>query len=177
MVCKRLPRSQRLPRTDLVDPHDRESRSGGALAFESITSIGINMSDSNHIVLIAEDNPGLARVLSFKFQSAGFTPLVCADGQVAWEAFQTHRVTAVVSDQEMPRMSGVELCRNIRRIDTEVPLFLVTGRQLELSATDIQQELNISHIFAKPFSPSSVIDAVNQAIANASPATQPVDVS
>lgn len=115
-------------------------------------------------VLIAEDNPGLAKVLSFKFKSCGFTPIVCGDGLAAWEAFQNQSFVAVVSDQEMPRMTGVELCRNIRGCDPKIPFFLVTGRQMELSSTGIAEELNIGRIFSKPFSPQTVIAAVNEAI-------------
>jgi DNA-binding response OmpR family regulator len=118
-------------------------------------------------VLIAEDNPGLARVLSFKFKSCGFTPIVCGDGMLAWEAFQNGGFAAVVSDQEMPRMTGVELCRKIRESLSEVPFFLVTGRQLELSSTGIAEELNINRIFSKPFSPQTVIAAVTEAMESA----------
>lgn len=122
------------------------------------------MSDSMPVVLIAEDNPGLARVLSFKFKSCGFAPIVCADGQLAWEAFQANAPVAVISDQEMPRMSGVELCRNVRSQDPSIPFFLVTGRQLELSTTGVGEELKITKIFGKPFSPADVIAAVSDAI-------------
>jgi DNA-binding response OmpR family regulator len=129
------------------------------------------MSITPPTVLIAEDNPGLARVLSFKFKSSGFTPIVCADGQLAWEAFQSNSVLAIVSDQEMPRMSGIDLCRNVRTQNLNIPFFLVTGRQLELASTGITEELNISKIFGKPFSPGEVITAVNDAI-QASPASR-----
>ncbi len=122
------------------------------------------MPDSARKILIAEDNPGLARVLSFKFKACGFTPITCADGQLAWEMFQNEDVSAVVSDQEMPRMTGVELCANIREVNANIPLFLVTGRQLELSASDAVAGLNITNIFAKPFSPANVVSAVEAAI-------------
>ena len=128
------------------------------------------MSDSSRKILIAEDNPGLARVLSFKFKSCGFTPVTCADGQLAWESFQSQEVVAVVSDQEMPRLSGVELCTKIREVNADVPLFLVTGRQLELSNTDVVKSLKLSQIFAKPFSPGNVVAAVEHAIAEAASA-------
>ncbi len=120
------------------------------------------------IVIIAEDNPGLARVLSFKFKSSGFQPLVCTDGQFAWEAFQNNKVAAIMSDQEMPRMSGIELCRKVRSVNTDVPFFLVTGRQLELSSQGLEEELSIRRIFGKPFSPNDVVDAVNEAIIESS---------
>ena len=115
-------------------------------------------------VLIAEDNPGLARVLSFKFKSAKFTPITCQNGREAWEQFQEQNVLAVISDQEMPEMTGIELCQNIRGIDKEVPLFLVTGRQIELSSNDSLNELDITQIFGKPFSPAKVVAAVEATI-------------
>ena len=93
--------------------------------------------------------------------------MVCADGQLAWEAFQAQDVAAVVSDQEMPRMSGVDLCRNVRSRAPNLPFFLVTGRQMELSTTGITDELNITRLFGKPFSPADVIAAVSDAIQNA----------
>jgi DNA-binding response OmpR family regulator len=126
------------------------------------------MSNKLPIVLIAEDNPGLARVLSFKFKSSGFAPLVCADGQFAWEAFQSNPVAAIVSDQEMPRMSGIDLCRNVRSQNPNVPFFLVTGRQMELSTATAADELNIQRVFGKPFSPADVIAAVGAAIQKSS---------
>ena len=122
------------------------------------------MSDSPTKILIAEDNPGLARVLAFKFKSTGFDPTVCANGKLAWEAFQATPFAAVVSDQEMPYMTGIELCKNIRSIDKRIPFFLVTGRQLEIATSGIAEGLNITNIFAKPFSPGSVQSAVSEAI-------------
>ncbi len=122
------------------------------------------MTQGSPVVLIVEDNPGLARVLSYKFNRAGFPSLICMDGQEAWEAFQTNKVAAVVSDQEMPRMSGIELFRNIQSSDPYVPLFLITGHQMELASSGVQEELEIAHIFGKPFSPATVIAEVSRAI-------------
>lgn len=116
-------------------------------------------------VLIAEDNPGLAKVLSFKFKSCGFEVVTCGDGAKAWDAFQANDIDAVVSDHEMPLMSGVELITEIRKVDHHVPCFMVTGRQLELSKNPQIAKLNVVDIFAKPFSPGAVVESVNTAIA------------
>ena len=124
------------------------------------------MSDSKTRVLIAEDNPGLARVLSFKFKSSGFDPITCGNGKLAWETFQTESFAAVISDQEMPYMTGIELCQKIREVNPDVPFFLVTGRQLELVSSGAADGLNITSIFAKPFSPGIVQTAVSDAIGN-----------
>jgi CheY-like chemotaxis protein len=115
-------------------------------------------------VLIAEDNPGLARVLSFKFKSCGFDPITCANGGEAWKSFCDSQVAAVVSDHEMPIMSGLELIQRVREMDAKLPCFLVTGRQLELSRDPRVIALSIQEVFGKPFSPGTVVSAVAEAI-------------
>ena len=55
-------------------------------------------------ILIAEDNPGLARVLSFKFKSTGFEPITCANGKLAWETFQKESVAAGVRIDSQQRV-------------------------------------------------------------------------
>lgn len=124
------------------------------------------MSDPTKKILIAEDNPGLARVLAFKMKAAGYTPITCGDGRAAWEAFQANPdVVAVLSDHEMPYLSGVELFERIRETNQQLPLFLVTGRQLELSQTEIASRLNLAHIFGKPFSPGVLLSELEKQLA------------
>ncbi|MCA9135188.1 MAG: response regulator [Planctomycetales bacterium] len=129
------------------------------------------MSSEKQQVLIAEDNPGLARVLSFKFKSCGFEPITCANGGEAWKSFCDSQVVAVVSDHEMPIMSGIELIQRVREMDSKIPCFLVTGRQLELARDPRVLKLNISEVFGKPFSPGTVVSAVTDAINKTAPAS------
>ena len=109
----------------------------------------------------------MARVLSFKFKANGYTTIVCADGKYAWEAFESNSVSAIVTDHEMPNLSGLALCRKVRAKDSLIPLFLVTGRELELPP-GVCEELRIAEIFGKPFSPAKVVAAVNDAIKESS---------
>lgn len=115
-------------------------------------------------VLIAEDNPGLARVLSFKFKSSGYEPITCGNGGDAWKSFCDSQVAAVISDHEMPILSGIELIERIRGMDQKIPCFLVTGRQLELSRDPRVLKLGIQEVFGKPFSPATVVSAVTDSI-------------
>lgn len=116
------------------------------------------------IVLIAEDNPGLARVLAYKFHSCGFDPITCASGSDAWKSFCDSQVAAIVSDHEMPIMSGLELIQRVREMDAKLPCFLVTGRQLELARDPRVIALGVQQVFGKPFSPGTVVSAVADAI-------------
>ncbi|MDM4016171.1 response regulator [Roseiconus lacunae] len=118
------------------------------------------MTSENKNILLAEDNPGLARVLSFKFLSCGFEPITCADGHSAWCAFEQQEIAAVVTDHEMPGLSGLELIARVKQVRPDMPCFLVSGRKLELVRDRRVKELGIVDVFGKPFSPSSIVNSV-----------------
>lgn len=123
------------------------------------------MSTQKRRIIIAEDNPGLARVLTFKFKSCGYDPVSCRNGGIAWETFSSDEsIEAIISDHEMPIMTGVELIQRVRESKSQIPCFLVTGRQLELSSDPRIAELNVTHVFAKPFSPAEIVSAVGKAL-------------
>ena len=92
------------------------------------------------------------------------------DGLIGLDSATREAHDLIILDLALPRMSGIDLCRNIRSTAPNLPFFLVTGRQMELSTTTIADELNIQHVFGKPFSPNDVIAAVNTAIQDSSAA-------
>lgn len=120
-------------------------------------------------VLIAEDNRGLARVLSFKLRTTGMLPTVCRDGTEAWAAFSAQRPTAIVSDYQMPGLNGLELAERVREVAPaeELPFVLVTGRETDLDALALRSSLGISAVLAKPFSPTELCDLLRNLIAAA----------
>ena len=122
------------------------------------------MSTSKKSVLVTEDNPGLAKVLTFKFKSSGFDVVSCANGGDALKAFVNQPTDVVVTDHEMPVLSGIELIERIRELSPNTPCFLVTGRQLELSRDPRVVKLGVKEVFGKPFSPGKVVSTVNSAI-------------
>ena len=118
-------------------------------------------------ILVAEDNPGLARVLSFKLRTTGMLPTVCRDGVEAWAAFQSRRPMAVVSDLLMPGMTGLELVERIREVATpeEVPFVLVTGRQLQVNVEELRARYGIAAVLSKPISPTDLCQLLRDLIA------------
>ncbi|MDW8050873.1 MAG: diguanylate cyclase [Armatimonadota bacterium] len=65
-------------------------------------------------VLVAEDSPVALKVLERSLQRLGYTVLAARDGAEAWELYQHTPTPLVITDWEMPRMNGLELCRAIR---------------------------------------------------------------
>mgnify|MGYP000057748308 CR=1 FL=1 len=68
----------------------------------------------------------------------------------------------VITDEQMPEMSGLEFCRHYRSTDAgrEVPIILLTAKKLELDAAKISRELQIGLILGKPFSPKAIVRKV-----------------
>src|SRR5687768_13083989 len=110
-------------------------------------------------VLIVEDNPGLARVLEFSFQQVGFEVTVRHNGAAAWETLCLEPFDVVVTDHEMPGLTGIELCRHMRESErfAEIPIFMVTGREGELDTRRLKAELSLAAVYDKPYSPSALV--------------------
>jgi two-component system chemotaxis response regulator CheY len=76
-------------------------------------------------VLIVEDEPMSALVLSRTLENLGHSTLTASNGLEAWELIQHDDIRLVISDWMMPRMDGLELCRRIRARRDRVYTYVV----------------------------------------------------
>ncbi len=113
-------------------------------------------------VLVAEDNPGLARVLVFTLERSGYDVTLCRDGNAAWLALQHDTFDIMITDYQMPGITGEELCRKLRGLEqhTEMPIVMVTGRELELDVKRLSAELNLAAVYPKPYSPRNLMGLI-----------------
>jgi two-component system cell cycle response regulator len=68
-------------------------------------------------ILIAEDDTASRLILEAALAGLGHEVIAATDGEQAWQMFQSEKVEAIISDREMPRLNGVDLCRRIRGSD------------------------------------------------------------
>ena len=115
-------------------------------------------------ILIVDDNIALARVIQFAMDDAGFETVTAKNGRIAFELAKESPFDMVITDQQMPEMSGLELCRNLRGMPEyeNCPIILSTAKGLELELPRLQHELEIDATFSKPFSPSALVKAVHE---------------
>jgi two-component system, sensor histidine kinase and response regulator len=66
-------------------------------------------------ILVVDDDPHMLRLIERHLVLAGYQVYLATDGDIALEMFHQHRPPAVLTDWTMPRMSGVQLCRAIRK--------------------------------------------------------------
>ncbi|MDE6123577.1 MAG: response regulator, partial [Duncaniella dubosii] len=83
-------------------------------------------------ILIVEDEKRVADLLKAGLEEAGYHTLVAYDGAMGLRLFQSNRFDLVISDIVLPKLDGFELCREIRMINQNVPVLMLTA----LGSTD-----------------------------------------
>ena len=124
-------------------------------------------------VLYAEDDPIIRRVSEFKLSQHGYAVTTVKDGQQAWEALQDGRFDLLVTDNEMPRLSGLQLIGRLREARMELPVILASGYVARASEAELE-ELRLATALAKPFTPGELLDAVEHALDGAPKSAVPL---
>lgn len=101
------------------------------------------------IVLVVEDEDAFAEALLIGLKREGFDPRVARDGVSALAMFNTVRPDLVLVDLMLPGMSGIDLCRHIRRTST-TPIIIVTARDSEVD-TVVGLEVGADDYVTKPY--------------------------
>ena len=68
-------------------------------------------------ILIAEDEPIPRQLLQFQLEQWGHTVISAGNGRQAWELLQTHDCQLLITDWDMPEMTGIDLIRKIREAE------------------------------------------------------------
>ncbi len=77
-------------------------------------------------ILIAEDEPVSRRVLEATLQVWGYTVIIARNGQEAWEITRSPKApNLIISDWMMPHMDGLQLCRQIRKMDKSGYIYFI----------------------------------------------------
>lgn len=116
------------------------------------------------LLVLAEDEDDIRMLAGRILRRAGFTVIETADGAAALAAVREHGPVAVVSDIDMPVLSGVDLCLAIRadRATSDLPVIFVSG---SLVPGDTRPEqAQASAVLLKPFLPADLIACVRTAL-------------
>jgi len=115
-------------------------------------------------ILVVEDNRAMADVIRFNLSRAGYDVTIGRNGREGWEHLQTGSFDLIISDYQMPEMNGEELCRLIRQDPrfNKIPVIFLSAKGLELDANTLKEELGISEVVFKPFSPRELIQIIQR---------------
>ena len=107
-------------------------------------------------VLIIDDEPGLRHTLSRLIQSAGCQVTAIADGTDALETLETVSFDLVYLDIHLPGVNGLQILREIRKKDAQLPVILLTGNATLQSALEAIR-LGATDYLLKPFDPEVLV--------------------
>jgi two-component system phosphate regulon response regulator PhoB len=124
------------------------------------------------LVLIVEDEAALVTMLRYNLEKEGFTVCEASDGEEALVQIAERKPDVVLLDWMLPLVSGIEVCRQIRRSPASrtLPIIMLTARGEE---GDRVRGLNsgADDYVVKPFSPSELIARLRAVMRRAKPAS------
>jgi DNA-binding NtrC family response regulator len=113
-------------------------------------------------VLIVEDDHAMAQMCAKLIRRRGHTVRIAASGEDALALIrEKHDVDVVISDVEMPHMSGIELLTGLRALDATIPVILITGYTHLLSPSQAR-ELGATDFILKPFDPRTLLESLER---------------
>jgi PAS domain S-box-containing protein len=122
-------------------------------------------------VLVAEDEPIVAQMTRTLLEQLGCIVHGCGDGEQAVEAFRNApaEFDAVLLDLSMPRLSGADALRELRRIDAATPVVIMSGYTADTSVQSLHTA-GAAGFLAKPFTLEALRSVLSSAVGERQPA-------
>ena len=117
-------------------------------------------------VLVVDDKELMRDSVATTLARAGLQPAVAADGPTALKMIADQRPAAVITDLQMPGMTGLELLGEIKRIDEQLPVVLMTAFATVQTAVDAMKGGAFDYIM-KPFEGDQLVAALRRAVEHA----------
>jgi two-component system, OmpR family, response regulator RegX3 len=122
-------------------------------------------------ILLVEDEKTIRDAVAAYLEREGYWVTPAADGQAAVEAFTKYRFDLVVLDLMLPKLSGEEVCRQIRNA-SDVPIIMLTAKGEEEDRI-VGLELGADDYLVKPFSPRELVARVRALLRRAHVDSEP----
>ena len=112
-------------------------------------------------VLVVDDEIHIIHVVAIKLRNNGYEVFTADNGKEAFDVALSEKPDIVVTDFQMPIMTGLELVEKMRSCDEtkDIPVILLTARSFAIS-DEQQRQLSISGCLSKPFSPRELLAGI-----------------
>jgi two-component system alkaline phosphatase synthesis response regulator PhoP len=113
-------------------------------------------------VLVADDEIHIVHVVTIKLRNNGYEVISAENGTDAFALACKEKPDIIVTDFQMPGMTGVELVRKLRQNETtkDIPVIMLTARGFAVEDKE-KEELEISELLSKPFSPKELLRSID----------------
>lgn len=112
-------------------------------------------------VLIADDEIHIIHVVAIKLRNNGYEVISAENGAQAFELACKEKPDIIVTDFQMPVMTGVEFVKKLRECEQtkDIPVIMLTARSFAVE-DEQKRELRISECLSKPFSPKELLRSI-----------------
>lgn len=132
----------------------------------------------NKTILVVEDEESISTLLKYNLEKAGFDVLQAFDGQQGLNVILNRKPDLVLLDLMLPKLDGMEVCKEVRSQKLNVPIIMLTAKEEEIDKV-LGLELGADDYMTKPFSPREVVARVKAVMRryNTAEATPTVQVA
>jgi DNA-binding response OmpR family regulator len=114
-------------------------------------------------ILVVDDESAVRALMAAILVGCGYHVDTAEDGAVAWEALRTKPYDLLITDQNMPRKTGVELVKNLRSAHMAMPVVMVAG-VLPVEELAQNPSLELSATLLKPFALDELLATVTNVL-------------
>lgn len=122
--------------------------------------------DKNMRILVVDDFQTMRRIVMNLMRQLGFTNMVeAADGKLAWDVLENDNIDLIVSDWNMPNMTGMELLKQVRASDKykHIPFIMVTAEGKKENVIAAVQA-GVNNYVVKPFNAATLKEKLQRVI-------------
>ncbi len=114
-------------------------------------------------ILVIDDDENIRELVSFALEYNGFNVDTAANGEEAIELVEQNKYDCIISDIEMPKISGLELLKQLRELKKVTPVIMLTGVRNVAIAVEVMK-LGAQDYLVKPIDRDSLLLSVNKSI-------------
>ena len=123
--------------------------------------------DKNMRILVVDDFSTMRKIIKNILRQLGYTNVTEADdGTTGWEALNRDNIDFIISDWNMPQMTGIELLRKVRSSEeyANTPFLMVTAEAQQENIIEAVQA-KVSNYIVKPFTPETLGQKIDKIFA------------
>lgn len=107
-------------------------------------------------VLVVDDEQSIITLLQYNLEQNGFEVITAMDGEEGRDLAMSHNPDFIVLDLMLPKLDGIEVCKQLRQNRLTTPILMLTAKDDEFDKV-LGLELGADDYMTKPFSPREII--------------------
>jgi two-component system, chemotaxis family, chemotaxis protein CheY len=116
-----------------------------------------------HRILVVDDDKDIRQLSADILKASGFHVDAAEDGAIAWDALQVEKYDLLITDNQMPNISGVELVKKLHSARKALPIIMASGN-IPTEELGRQPGLQLAGMLVKPFTGDELLTTVKNVL-------------